>query len=95
MLLLKQCGHGDGTDIDGHSSFRLLHGRERFLMLHIEDMPGFEAAPQDGFSCGAASIYLLSSGLYRRLRSFTARVLLRFADYTAGQEFHLATKMLN
>jgi len=34
-------------------------------------MLGFETAPQDGFSCGAASSYLLSSGLYRRLRNLT------------------------
>ena len=112
-------------------------------------MLGFETAPQDGFSCGAASSYLLSSGLSANtktvdtteqqsflrcaaplpleIREYSCgkmtcpaqkihavdsvpcfricltvgygvspyQALLRFADFTAGQGFHLAPKMLN
>jgi len=54
-------------------------------------MPEFKTARRTGFPAGLVLSYLLSSGLYRRLRDFAVSAIWR-ADYTAGQELHLVPK---
>ncbi len=67
----------------------------RFIMLHIEDSFDLKQPHRMDFPAGLLSYIFFHPDYTVGCGVLPHRVLLRFADYTAGQEIHLATKMLN
>ena len=56
-------------------------------------MPEFKTPRRTGFPAGLVLSYLLSSGLLPSVMEFH-HISFSLADYTAGQELHLAPKTI-
>ena len=81
----KQGGHGDGTDIEGGSSFRLLHGNRAvhnapILRICLD----LKQPHRTGFPAGLLPHIFFHPDYTVGYGISPYRALLRFADFTAG-----------